>query len=161
MMGKTNILVLDDDPQELELIKWNFDKGGVVNYEMFTEIDVFFDHFDNDVFLAVVDYRLGGKTAVQVADKIQELNDNRDGITKCEVIIISGTPDIRVPAYFMNSKKADYFIVKDGLGEYYLELVVYARKAIDRQTQAAETETRLEQKKEFYHALSIPPDERK
>src|SRR5687768_2969473 len=129
MTGKTNILVLDDDPQELELIKEHFDKGGVTNYEMFTQIEVFFDHFDEYVFLAVIDYNLGITTAREVADRIQELNDKRNGITKCEVIIISGTSDIRVPVYFMNTKKANYYIIKDNQGSFYYELVVYAQKA--------------------------------
>lgn len=158
MMGKTNILVLDDDPTELELIKMHFDKGGVTNYEMFTEVELFFEHFTEDVYLAVIDYRLGGTTAIKVTDRIHQICQQRKSLATCEIIVISGTTDIRVPVYFINSKKANYFLIKDNEGEYYYELVVYAQKAINRQHGWAELERKQMEKIETYKHLSVPDE---
>lgn len=160
MIGKTHILVLDNEKEELEIIEYHFNKGGVTNYQMFTNKEDFFASFTSDVYLAIVDYTLNGGTAVAIADEIQELNEQRDSFSKCEVIIISGTRDIRVPVYFMNERKADYFLLKNredkGNESFYLDLVVYAQKAIHRQTNLTDLEKRQHEKKGFYEQLTIP-----
>lgn len=150
---KTHILILDDDPEELELIQKAFNSSRITNYRVFTDVAEFFECFTDDVFLAIIDYNLAGITAKEVVEQIHDMNAARQTVSKCEIIVISGTTDIRIPIYFMNEKKADYFLRKEHGASFYEQLTVYAHKAIERQTKLDGDHKQLVNKKNEINRL--------
>jgi DNA-binding response OmpR family regulator len=150
---KTHILLLDDDPEELELIQKYFDSSHIGNYRMFSSVQEFFDCFSDDVFLAIIDYNLNTITAKEVVEKIHDLNDKRKSVAKCEIIVISGTDDIKIPIYFFNYRKSDYFLRKSHNESFYMELVLFTQQAIDRQMGLDGTSKVLDHQRRFYESL--------
>lgn len=159
MEVEAHILLLDDDLVELELIETYFKESGLSNYKGYTNAELFIKEFHSSVYLAIIDWRLGRETAEIILDTIKRLCKERDSLAQCETIVISGTEDIKVPVYLMNTKKADYFLLKKD-ASFYQELVVYAHKAIDKQKGWARIEQKQHGSKEFYNSLKIPDERR-
>lgn len=122
MSEQINILifVLDDQKQELDLIKRSFDKNGITNYNLYDSSEVFLNEFNEDVHLTIVDYLLvSGESGMDVVKKINRINP------LCHNIIVSGYANADTVIEFFRNGVSD-FVSKNN--EDYLDDMVEAVK---------------------------------
>lgn len=97
------IFLLEDDPNDAELLKRLFDKSGINNYKIFNCSKDFIDSMNENVWIAIIDHYLGYEiTGLEVIDKLREVNNY------CRVIIISGQTDPEIIRKYRKKRIEDY-----------------------------------------------------
>lgn len=137
--------VLDDDKQDIETMKEQFDKEHELDCHFFTNPSEFINVFNEDVWVAVIDFNLPGMDGQRILDHVLKINP------ECHAILISGliTPSLAVRLNFAGAKDC---IEKKGDWE---ELLVYSiKKNLDIvQSKISKKETDRRERREITKLL--------
>ncbi len=133
MEATVNILsfVLDDDQEELDLIKEMLDKHEMTNYTLFTDPDKFMNNITADIHICIIDHFLPrGKTGLDLCKEIKRVS--KDSF----VTIITGQTSKDVIIDYLNNC-ADKYVDKsedcylDKLRKFMIEGMEYAQRRLD------------------------------
>lgn len=125
MIESLNILIwaLDDQDAELFLIDQKFKEKGIYNYKLFSQVDLFKTEFNDNVNLAIVDYKLNStETGIDIVKFIRDKN------LFCKNIIVSGITDVDTIVEFFRNGATDF--VRKDKPTYLDDLVEAVKRSI-------------------------------
>lgn len=153
MKAEIHILILDDDPDTLELIKAEFDKAAIEKYKTYTDASEFLDNLDC-ANIAIMDHRLDGILGFNIIENIHQHNKLRRSIAKIKVIVISGDYDVDVPAHYMNTQKARVYLNKNSRKyNFYEALVDWTKIVIEEVSEDIAYDRRLSEREKKVTAI--------
>lgn len=132
-VGNVNIFsfVLEDDVDDMELIKELLQAHGIKNYKLFQQENDLYKHLTGDISVCILDHRLrGGVTGLDVCKKIRELSHDS------YIIIMTAQQDRKVVIDYLNIG-ADKYIDKndadrfDKLRNCLNDALAYASKRLE------------------------------
>lgn len=116
--------VLEDDDWFLQIIEGLLIKSEIVNYKLFSNPADFFEEFNENVHVCIVDFRLpGGMDGLGVVEKVLRLNE------RCKVIVISGLENPNVVIDFLNAGAFKYIRKNDPL--FNEKVIKYLQQALE------------------------------
>lgn len=125
---------LDDDREDIQLLKAAFLKNGIVDFEFFENPKEFLSVFTEDIHVAVVDFYLGNTTGYDILKEIRKKNK------KCLVTMISGDLNKKTLIKLYNSGASKYVEKEDG---WETEVAEHVKEHI------AEVQERLQMKSDI------------
>jgi DNA-binding response OmpR family regulator len=120
--ASANILfkVLDDDPEELEVVEVVCKEYGIMNYQLHTDEEGFFKNMNSDINLLLIDHRLKLKDGLDITRRVKSMNvDNY-------VIVASLIQDFDVAVAYLRAGADDW--LKKYETNYLDQLVLALRK---------------------------------
>src|SRR4051812_7002017 len=153
MKAEIHILILDDDPDMLDLIRKEFDRAGIHKYKTFTHASEFLENLD-EANIAIIDHRLDGVLGFNIIENIYQHNKQRRSIAKIKVIIISGEYDVDVPAHYMNTQKGRVYLNKNSRKyNFYEALVDWTKIVIEEVSEDVAYDNRLSEREKKVTAI--------
>lgn len=132
-VGNVNIFsfVLEDDIDDLNLIKELLQLHGITNYKLFQNENDLYKHLTGDISVCILDhYLMGGATGLDVCRKIKEKS------VDSYIIVMTGQYDRKVVIDYLNIG-ADKYIDKNDddrfakLRMYLNEALAYASRRLE------------------------------
>ncbi len=74
-MTKIGVIVMDDDPDQLEIIRIAIERTGHTNYELYLSDKLLVEHLTNKIHVYIIDHKItGGRTGLEVLRLIKREN---------------------------------------------------------------------------------------
>lgn len=143
-----SIFGLDDDEETLDIMEAILLNNGIGEFKKFYNEEVFNEHFNENVHIAIIDHFIYGEPrGFEIMKRIHEYNKTREAID-CRVIIISGQRNYETVKHYLNNGARGY-IDKDDT-QFSTLLVKYVSREIREVRKILNLINLLKQQQQFF-----------